>query len=135
MKDLRSNKNPEELVRLFELAVVRLTCNNDAETLDAVLDFGKEANLEVSWNEEEDVLSGENLCFRGNPIMVASQQACFFQASFVQIKIDTNFRAILDARPFFTDMGTGYHRSGKEKRCWVPTKVRGRRNWRVRKCC
>ena len=48
LKDLRSNKNPKELVRLFELAVVRLSCNNDAETLDAVLDFGKEAKMEVS---------------------------------------------------------------------------------------
>ena len=76
LKDLKKNMIGEEFVRLFERAVVWLTCNNDAETLDAVLDFGREAKLGVSWKKEKDVFSRENL--RGNPIMVASQQACVF---------------------------------------------------------
>ena len=75
MTNLKNLKSAEELVRLFEIAVVRLTCSNDFETLDVVLDFDKEANIGVQWSEEEDILSGENLSFRGNPIMAAIQQA------------------------------------------------------------
>ena len=89
MTNLKNLKSGEELVRLFELAVVQLTCNNDEETLDAVLHFGKKANLGVSWSEVEDVLSSESLYFPGNPILAASQQVCVFMLLLYHVSIQT----------------------------------------------
>ena len=62
---------------LFHYVVLRLTCNNDNESLKKVLDFGKDASpsLDVQWKEPEDVVQRHSLS--RNPIMVASQQVCF----------------------------------------------------------
>ena len=60
---------------LFHYVVLRLTCNNDHESLKKVLDFGKDAPLKVQWKEVEEVV--KRLSHSRNPIMVASQQVCF----------------------------------------------------------
>ena len=63
---------------LFHYVVLRLTCNNDHESLKKVLEFGKEAwkNRErVQWKNREEVI--ESLSLSRNPIMVASQQVHF----------------------------------------------------------
>ena len=66
---------------LFQSAVLKLTCNNDEDTLGAVLDYGKEKKLDVPWIEVEygkektpdfQFLKEEG---RRNPIIVASEQA------------------------------------------------------------
>ena len=60
---------------LFHYVVLRLTCNNDHESLKKVLDFGKDAPLKVQWKEVEEVV--KRLSHSRNPIMVASQQVYF----------------------------------------------------------
>merc|ERR1719500_2165600 len=74
-------KDINDRASLFQLAVLKLTCNNDADTLGAVLDYGKEKKLDVQWTEVdegkkksqdfEEWLKEEG---RRNPIMVASEQ-------------------------------------------------------------
>ena len=94
-------KNVEDINRasLFQSAVLKLTCNNDAETLDAVLKYGKEKKLDgqlqwtkvkvevdkgkkksqdFQWLKKE--LSGEE--GKRNPIIVASEQASFSSYTF-----------------------------------------------------
>merc|ERR1719458_730728 len=51
-------KNVEDIndrASLFQSAVLKLTCNNDAETLDAVLKYGKEKELDgqLQWTKVE----------------------------------------------------------------------------------
>ena len=45
--------------------MLQLTCNNDAHTLESVLDWGAKRDFEVTWDDKK--------C-EPNPIMVASQQ-------------------------------------------------------------
>ena len=99
-------KNVEDIndrASLFQSAVLKLTCNNDAETLGAVLDYGKDfKELKVQWTEIEidkdkkkskdfewlkKELSGEEGQGKGkerarNPIIVASEQASFSSYTF-----------------------------------------------------
>ena len=99
-------KNVEDIndrASLFQSAVLKLTCNNDAETLGAVLDYGKDfKELNVQWTEIEidkdkkkskdfewlkKELSGEEGQGKGkerarNPIIVASEQASFSSYTF-----------------------------------------------------
>ena len=100
------NQSDKNLANLFQFVVLRLTCNNDADTLRVVLDFGKSslraAELAVPWTEvntnlkvpmmpwkeveeedEEEVPSGENMCFSRNPIMVASQQVADYSTQHI----------------------------------------------------
>ena len=51
---------------LYHFALLHLTCNNDADTLADVLQWGRDSSVHLQWTEEEDVL------FDDNPIMVAS---------------------------------------------------------------
>ena len=98
------NVNDNDRASLFQSAVLKLTCNNDADTLGAVLDYGKEKTLDVQWTEDdkgkekkldvqwtevdegkkksqdfEEWLKEEG---RRNPIMVASEQASFSSYTF-----------------------------------------------------
>ena len=73
---LRKEEDERELkLNLFHYVVLRLTCNNDHESLKKVLDFGKEESLNVQWKDPENVI--QSLSLSRNPIMVASQQVCF----------------------------------------------------------
>ena len=60
----------------FHFAVLQLTCNDDHESLEEVLDFGQQQTpaWEPQWKEEKDVLSIEDPSLSRNPIMIASQQ-------------------------------------------------------------
>ena len=89
-------------LNLFHYVVLRLTCNNDHESLKKVLDFGKEASLNVQWKDPKDVI--QSLSLSRNPIMVASQQ--------VRFKFDAKiFTCCIRASPNvprnFTDTATG----------------------------
>ena len=57
-----------DLEGLYHFAVLHLTCNNDPDTLEEVLRWGRTEGLQPQWKEEEDFQCSEN------PIMVASQQ-------------------------------------------------------------
>lgn len=76
-------KDIDDRAYLFQSAVLKLTCNNDEDTLGAVLDYGKEKKLDVKWIEVDE---GKKKCQdyqwlkeegRRNPIIVASEQASF----------------------------------------------------------
>ena len=68
---------------LFQSAVLKLTCNNDWDTLGAVLKYGEsdKENLDVQWIkvEEDNANTREVPCMkkegRRNPLIVASEQA------------------------------------------------------------
>ena len=77
------NANDDIRASLFQSAVLKLTCNNDAETLGAVLKYGKEKKLDVKLMEA-DKCKKNSLDFqwleeegRRNPIIIASEQASF----------------------------------------------------------
>ena len=72
-------ESKENAADLFHFAVLQLTCNDDPESLEEVLDFGQNQTpkLEFQWKEEKDVLSTEDPCLSRNPIMIASQQVAF----------------------------------------------------------
>ena len=77
----------ENRVHLFQSAVLKLTCNNDEDTLGAVLDYGKEKKLDVQWITVEEGKE-KNPDFqwmrdegRRNPIIVASEQASIIYRS------------------------------------------------------
>ena len=50
---------------ILQYAVLQLTCNNDAHTLESILDWGAKMGFEVTWDDEKS---------EPNPVMVASQQ-------------------------------------------------------------
>ena len=88
-------KNVEDIndrASLFQSAVLKLTCNNDAETLGAVLDYGKKNELDVDWTKvkvtvDKGKMKAEDFQWmeeegRGNPIIVASEQASFLSYTF-----------------------------------------------------
>ena len=97
---------------LFHFAVLQLTCNNDPDSLEEVLDFGQRQTpkLEVQWKEVEDVLSTDDPCLSRNPIMIASQQVPFY----TEVKLKYLFRAFLIALRFFTSMATGSPKFGSQ---------------------
>ena len=55
---------------LFQFAVLRLTINNDHNTLKEVLDWGKAKGIEVRW--EDDVVEKKSCKGDENPVMIAS---------------------------------------------------------------
>ena len=50
---------------IFQYAVLQLTCNNDAHTLESILDWGAEMGFEVTWDDKKS---------DPNPVLVSSQQ-------------------------------------------------------------
>ena len=100
-------KSKENAADLFHFAVLQLTCNDDPESLEEVLDFGQNQTpkLEFQWKEEKDVLSTEDPCLSRNPIMIASQQVAFKHLHSL-VKTDF-FRAFMNALGFFTNVATG----------------------------
>ena len=68
IQHLNANQHSEDLADLYHFAVLHLTCNNDPDTLEEVLRWGRTEGLQPQWKEEEDCQCSEN------PIMVASQQ-------------------------------------------------------------
>ena len=68
---------------LFQSAVLKLTCNNDWDTLGAVLKYGEsdKENLDVQWIKVEEDNTRKVPCMkeegRRNPLIVASEQASF----------------------------------------------------------
>ena len=72
--DFLGKKNKVEDNALFQYAVLQLTCQNDLESLENVLDFGEKEKLGVPWKNEETVLSADHDCLSRNPITIASLQ-------------------------------------------------------------
>ena len=68
IQHFNENQHSEDLADLYHFAVLHLTCNNDPDTLEEVLRWGRTEGLQPQWKEEEDFQCSEN------PIMVASQQ-------------------------------------------------------------
>ena len=108
---------------LFHFAVLQLTCNNDPDSLEEVLDFGQRQTpkLEVQWKEVEDVLSTDDPCLSRNPIMIASQQVTLKYSHSTEADI---FRASMDVLGFFTSVATG---SPKLNAQMHRNKMKGRR--------
>ena len=84
-KFLASVENIIDRALLFQSAVLKLTCNDDWDTLGAVLKYGEsdKENLDVQWIkvEEDNANTREVPCMkkegRRNPLIVASEQAIF----------------------------------------------------------
>ena len=82
---LASVENIDDRAKLFRSAVLKLTCNNDWDTLDAVLKYGEgdKKNLGVQWitvgEEKEKTPEVQWMKDEGrkNPIIIASEQASF----------------------------------------------------------
>ena len=92
IREFLVNANEDIRASLFESAVLKLTCNNDADTLGAVLDYGKKNELDVDWTKvkvtvDKGKMKAEDFQWmeeegRGNPIIVASEQASFLSYTF-----------------------------------------------------
>ena len=108
---LENVKDIENRTHLFQSAVLKLTCNNDRDTLGAVLDYGKEKNLDVQWIKVEEGKE-KNPDFqwmrdegRRNPIIVASEQASII---FIRVyNYEYISRASFSAQTSFTSLDSG----------------------------
>ena len=98
IRHFNENQHSEDLADLYHFAVLHLTCNNDADTLADVLQWGRDSSVHLQWKEEEDVL------FDDNPIMVASQQGSHIFSWTAFSRLDFIFRRVLVARDFCTSM-------------------------------
>ena len=106
-------KDIENRTHLFQSAVLKLTCNNDRDTLGAVLDYGKEKNLGVQWIKVEEGKE-KNPDFqwmrdegRRNPIIVASEQASIIYIRVYNCKYIFS-RASFSALTCFTSLDSGF---------------------------
>ena len=105
-------KDIENRVHLFQSAVLKLTCNNDEDTLGAVLEYGREKKLDVQWiTVEEGKKKNPDFQWmrdegRRNPIIVASEQASIKYIRVYNYKCIS--RASFDARNSSTSLASGF---------------------------
>ena len=130
-------KDIENRAYLFQSAVLKLTCNNDEDTLGAVLDYGKEKKLDVQWiNVEEGQEKNPGFQWmkeegRRNPIIVASEQASLFSCIYNRVY---NFkcisRASFVAQNNFTSLASGFPKFNlPQSLLWLGSRKKFARIW------